>query len=69
MRVEMRLAEADAFGRNLDHFIVVDSGDGFFQRHHPGRGAAEGIVFAGGRAGLPPQHAKKEADLVGWSAS
>ena len=44
----MALAQAHCLGRHLDQFVLIDIGDGLFQRHDARRGEAHGLVLAGG---------------------
>ena len=47
MRIEDRLAQPDRLRGDFDHFIVIDIGDGLFQRHDPRRGEADCVILAG----------------------
>jgi hypothetical protein len=47
IRIKQGFANPDVLGRNLDHFIVIDIGNGLFQCHHLGRGQADGVGIAG----------------------
>jgi len=47
MRIEQRLTNTDILGRNFDHFIIVDIGDGLLQRHDLRWGEADCVILAG----------------------
>ena len=46
IRVKQGLTNTDILRRDLNHFVVVDIGDGLFQRHDLWRGQSDRVVFA-----------------------
>src|SRR3546814_3376070 len=46
IRIEIALTQTDRLRCDLDHFVIIDVGDGLFQRHALGRRQTDGVILA-----------------------
>src|ERR1022692_7591 len=66
--VEQLLAQADRLRRHLDQFVVLDIGQGLFQRHADRRGGTDRVVPRGGAdigELLAPEHVDDQVVVAG----
>src|SRR3546814_2531611 len=50
IRIEIALTQTDRLRCDLDHFVIIDVGDGLFQRHALGRRQTDGVILAARRS-------------------